>query len=72
MPTPFINYSRRTGVTTFRALIVALCKLYEKFKPTITTWINVNIVDPTYKTQVESFLGLLSDVCYIVGVTLDD
>lgn len=68
---PIANYGKRTGVTTLKKLVLALCDLYNKYKPSIDAWIDANVDFPTNVT-VKANLADMQVACNIIRIIPDD
>lgn len=65
------TYGKRTGVTTLKKLVQALCELYDHFRPLINGWVDANFASPKRET-VLAWLSALSDICLFIGEVADD
>ena len=65
------GYNKRTGVTSLKKFVKALCKVYQKFKPSIDGWIDANIEEPR-RTTVKASLNDIVVACNIIEVIPDD
>lgn len=69
--TPILGYGKRTGVTTLKKAVVALCNLWDKYKQPIKDWIQTN----TTEEKAASVIAALDDMqvaCDIIRIIPDD
>lgn len=69
---PDLDYGRRTGVTSLKRQVVALCKLYEAFKPLIDLWVTATFTDTSDLAKVRTLLDSLVLACNIIKTAPDD
>lgn len=65
------TYGKRTGVTTLRVAVKALCHLLLAYQPKIEKWIDLNQTVPNANT-VKAWLNGAAAVCTILLATPDD
>lgn len=65
------TYGARTGVTTVKVLVKALCRILQRHSIAINAWIVAHLTTPERERVQNAFSGILA-VCDIIQVIPDD
>jgi len=65
------TYGKKTGVTTLRVEVKALCRLLLRYGTKIRNWVNTE-VDVIYRAETLAWLDAASNICTILLSAEDD